>query len=241
MVNFTILAGGDTNDSCLTYLDQYTTDANSSWIMSHLTNKVAIALSATNQHAPVGALQSFAVDPEGAISLVDGIATGTEGKLEPHMTYQHHNELFIPDKGNGKIWRLGEADDNPGALVVHGWIQQPIGSGPRHHPTPTLQEVPAFPNGTFQVIASPNPYIYTSNRNTGMQDPRGDTIAIFENIGNQVYTGLDQIRGMMSGEQAGYGGDAYIVVAGGANLEEVSVNTAIPARTAFVWLHQNRV
>lgn len=95
-----------------------------------------------------------------------------------------------------------------------------------------------------------------------MQDPRGDTIAIFETVDNklvwrnQVYTGLDQIRGMMSGEQAGHGGEAYIVAAGfagtagvkvfkrtegGANLEEIAVNTALPTRSAFVWLNQHQV
>ena len=223
------------------------------------------------------------------------------------------------EQGNDKIWRLGEVDGSPGDYVVHGEIQQPIGSGPRHirirgmpsshtvssvlfvdsapdnmmytihelASTLTLQEVPSYPNGTSQILSNvsiippdppagsafaaaeilipeptaeyPIPYIYTSNRNTGVQDPRGDTVAIFENVDNQlvlrnqIYTGLDQIRGMMSGEQAGCGGEAYIVAAGfagtagvkvfkriegGANLEEVAVNAAIPTRTAFVWLNQ---
>ena len=49
MVNFTILAGGytayiasylfDTDDNSLTYLDQYMTGGNPSWIISHPTNK----------------------------------------------------------------------------------------------------------------------------------------------------------------------------------------------------------
>jgi hypothetical protein len=152
--------------------------------------------------------------------------------------------------------------------------------------TLTLQEVPSYPNGTSQILSNvsitppdppsgsaflaaelliprptveyPTQYIYTSNRNYGVQDPRGDTIAIFENVDNQlvlrnqVYTGLDQVRGMLSGEQAGSGGEAYIVAAaaagtagvkvfkrieGGANLEEVAVNTVIPTRTAFAWLN----
>ncbi|KAF9235472.1 Lactonase, 7-bladed beta-propeller-domain-containing protein [Melanogaster broomeanus] len=361
MVNFTILAGGyttyvasylfNTEDNSLTYLNQYTTGANPSWIISHPTNKTI--LYATNQNTPGGALQSFTVGPQGAITLVDTISsggndaaycaglstgqvavvnygsgtarvfpterdylhfsndstivtfpvptTGTLGVSEPHMTYQYYDELFIPDKGNDKIWRLGEVDGNPGDFAVHGEILQPIGSGPRHirirddqlytihelASTLTLQEVPAFPNGTSRLLSNvsiippdppagstfkageilipeptadyPVPYIYTSNRNTGVQDSRGDTIAIFENVGNnlvlrnQVYTGLDQIRGMMSGEQAGYGGEAYIVAAGsagtagvkvfkrtegGANLEEVAVNTVIPTRMTFVWLSQ---
>lgn len=45
-----------------------------------------------------------------------------------------------------------------------------------------------------------------------MQDPRGDTFAHV--LRNQVYTGLHQIRGMMSGEHAGFGGEAYNTVAG---------------------------
>jgi hypothetical protein len=151
----------------------------------------------------------------------------------------------------------------------------------------TLQDFPAYPNYSTPLISNvstvpqyqpagssfaaaevliplptpefPTPYIYASNRNIGVQDPRGDTIAIFEKVDNQlvlrnqVYTGLNQIRGMMHGQQAGEGGDAYIVAAGfagtagvkvykrtegGANLEEVAVNTELPTRTSFVWLKQ---
>lgn len=156
--------------------------------------------------------------------------------------------------------------------------------------TLTLQEVPSYPNGTSQTLSNvstippdppagsvfaaaeillpeptaeyPIPYIYTSNRNLQVQDPRGDTIAIFENVNNQlvlrnqVYTGLDQVRGMMSGEQAGIGGEAYIVAGGavgttgvkvfkrtegGANLEEVAANTVMPIRVTFVWLNEYQV
>jgi len=216
------------------------------------------------------------------------------------MTYQYGEELLIPDKGNDKIWRLGQ-DGTPGDFSVHGDIAQPIGSGPRHiqiyenqlytihelASTLTLQDFPAYPNYSTPLISNvstvpsnppagssfaaaevliplptadyPIPYIYASNRNVGVQDPRGDTIAIFENVGNQlvlrnqVYTGLDQIRGMIHGQQAGEGGDAYIVAAGfagtagvkmfkrtegGANLEEIAVNTVLPTRTSFVWLAQ---
>ncbi|KAH0828711.1 Lactonase, 7-bladed beta-propeller-domain-containing protein [Lanmaoa asiatica] len=364
MVNFTILAGGytasiasylfNTDDNTLTYLNQYTTGDNPSWIISHSTNKSI--LYATNENSPDGTIQSFTVGREGAVTLVDTVSsggsipaycaglstgqvavpnyssgtvrviptegdylhfandsdiwtfpaptTGTQGVSEPHMTYQHGSELFIPDKGSDKIWRLGEVDCNPGDYAVHGYIQQPIGSGPRHirirdnmlytlhelTSTLTLQEVPSYPNGTSQILSNvsiippdppagsvfaaaeilipeptaeyPIPYIYVSNRNTGMQDPRGDTIAIFENVNNQlvlrnqVYTGLDQVRGMMSGEQAGFGGEAYIVAAGaagttgvkvfkrtecGCDLEEVAANTVIPIRTAFVWLNEDQV
>lgn len=151
----------------------------------------------------------------------------------------------------------------------------------------TLQQVPAAPNGTSSLLANvtitppnpppgakfaaaeiliptptskfPVPYIYVSNRNTGQQDPRGDTIAIYERTTSDieplrlithVYTGLDQIRGMAIGLETN-GGDEYLIAAGfsgsggvvvfkrtggGQCLEEVARNTAIATRTSFVWL-----
>lgn len=98
------------------------------------------------------------------------------------------------------------------------------------------------------------PYIYTSNRNTGTTvDPRGDTIAIFKILDSgslelvqQVYTGLQQVRGMWIGGPddefvvaGGVVGTGGVVVfrrtEGGANLEEVARNTDIPTRTSFVF------
>ncbi|TFY83352.1 hypothetical protein EWM64_g659 [Hericium alpestre] len=97
-------------------------------------------------------------------------------------------------------------------------------------------------------------FVYTSNRNTGSTvDPHGDTIAIWSiepegkvTLVRQVYTGLQQVRGMMIG-----GDDDEFIVAGGvvgtggvlvlkrteggSNLEEVVRNTDIPNRTSFVW------
>ena len=98
----------------------------------------------------------------------------------------------------------------------------------------------------------PKPYIYVSNRNTGNVDPRGDAIAIFEvepklKLVQQVYTGLEQIRGMQLGGPekefliaAGVAGNAGTIVlkriSGGANLEIVAQNTQIAQRSSFVWL-----
>ncbi|KAI0055287.1 putative isomerase YbhE [Artomyces pyxidatus] len=95
-------------------------------------------------------------------------------------------------------------------------------------------------------------YIYVSNRNTGTTtDPRGDTIAIFKptptlTLVAQVYTGLQQVRGMMFGGlndeyiiAGGVVGTGGVVVLerteGGANLREVVRNTDIPTRTSFLW------
>ena len=106
----------------------------------------------------------------------------------------------------------------------------------------------------------PVPYIYVSNRNVGFQDALGDSIAIFEHVSvdapeeglvlvKQVFTGLNQIRGMQFGEQRG--GEAFLVAGGvagdagivvlkrvdqGRDLEVVARNREVPTRTTFVWL-----
>ncbi|KDR70232.1 hypothetical protein GALMADRAFT_127891 [Galerina marginata CBS 339.88] len=110
-------------------------------------------------------------------------------------------------------------------------------------------------------VQFPTPYIYVSNRNTGTQAPVGDSIAIFEHVNqgkpneglvliNQVFTGLDQIRGMEFGNvdqdgnqfliAGGVAGTAGVVVLqrteGGRNLKIVARNLDIPTRTSFVWL-----
>ncbi|KAG7093969.1 hypothetical protein E1B28_007599 [Marasmius oreades] len=95
--------------------------------------------------------------------------------------------------------------------------------------------------------------------------PRGDSTAIFEYVRKgtqreglrlvrQVFTGLNQIRGMImmigleeNGSEsyliaAGVAGSAGTIVLervdGGADLKVVARNTEIPTRTAFLWLQQ---
>lgn len=110
-------------------------------------------------------------------------------------------------------------------------------------------------------------YIYTSNRNTGEEDPRGDTIAIFEhipgdgqdaaqkrwhkrtndqlNLVNQVFTGLQQIRGMLFSDDGQYlvaggvksgGVKVFQRTDGGKNLVEVARNLEVDTRSTFVWV-----
>jgi len=107
----------------------------------------------------------------------------------------------------------------------------------------------------------PTPYIYVSNRNTGTQTPQGDSIAIFEHVNQglpneglvlvkQVFTGLDQIRGMEIGN-TDQGGDEFLIAGGvagsagvvvlqrtegGGNLKIVARNLEVPTRTTFIWL-----
>ena len=153
----------------------------------------------------------------------------------------------------------------------------------------SVQDIPDSPNGTALTYASvsiipanppkgavyaaaeilipapcpnfPIPYIYVSNRNTGVPTAEGDSIAIFEHVNqgqrneglvliNQVFTGLNQIRGMeignvenggeqylMAGAAAGTGGVAVFRRTNeGQNLELVARNKDISNRTSFVWL-----
>ncbi|KAJ3569150.1 hypothetical protein NP233_g5241 [Leucocoprinus birnbaumii] len=155
--------------------------------------------------------------------------------------------------------------------------------------TLTVQKIPSAPNGTSVIISDvsiipPNPpagasfaaaevlipprtsrfpkaYIYAANRNVGIQDERGDAVAIFElldkgtkherlQLVKHVFTGLDQIRGMEFGSPKD-GGDEFLMAAGvagnagtivlkrvdgGRDLEIVARNLDIPTRTSFVWL-----
>jgi len=231
------------------------------------------------------------------------------GASHPHMALAHGSEVFVPDLGADKIWRLVE-NGSPGRWKVNGFIGQPKGSGPRHiairdnqlytlhelSSTLTLQNIPLSSSTTAPLLANvsivpsnppagakfaageilishpsskfPNPYVYVSNRNTGKTDSRGDTIAIFEHVTKtsthrrqqvttdslvlvvQVYTGLNQIRGMQLGRLVD-GGDEYLVASGvvgtggvvifkrtngGRNLVEVARNRQIATRTSFVWV-----
>ncbi|KAI0764961.1 putative isomerase YbhE [Fomes fomentarius] len=213
----------------------------------------------------------------------------------PHMALEHGQEVFVPDLGADKVWRLVESDGS-GNWRIQGQIDQPAGSGPRHiavrgntlytlhelASTLTQQDIPCAPNGTTGALIAnisiipeglpqgaamaaaeillteasprfPEPFIYVSNRNTGVQDPRGDAIAVFRvepklELVTHVFTGLDQIRGMeFGGPQnefliaSGVAGSAGTIVLkrteGGRNLKLLTRNLEIPTRTSFVWLN----
>jgi len=95
----------------------------------------------------------------------------------PHMALENGDEVLVPDLGADKIWRLNQvAPNTPGEWEIHGFIQQPNGSGPRHialkdgflftlhelASTLTSQRLPPAPNGTTPLISNvsiipPNP------------------------------------------------------------------------------------
>ncbi|KDQ23279.1 hypothetical protein PLEOSDRAFT_1068287 [Pleurotus ostreatus PC15] len=219
MVNFTILAGGfssfvvsyllDSEAGTLTLLRNTTTGVNPSWIASHPQN--TSILYAVNENSPVGALQSFQVDSEGGLTLVDTVTSGGNGPTfagvlstgevtamnfgspncslvatvpgdplhfqtdspavpfpvpdgapsNPHMSLEFNGEVFVPDLGADKIWRLANTGA-PGNFEVRGQIDIDVGTGPRHiaildnilftlhekTSTLTAQRIPEGPNGT---------------------------------------------------------------------------------------------
>ncbi|KAJ7719082.1 hypothetical protein DFH07DRAFT_872351 [Mycena maculata] len=195
----------------------------------------------------------------------------------PHMALQHGTEVFVPDLPLASGPRHIRISDDR-LYILHELSS-----------TLTVQAIPAAPNGTSTIISTasiipderapgalwaaaeimipppsarfPSQYIYVSNRNTGVQTPVGDSVAIFENLDQgtprerlqlvkQVFTGLDQIRGMQFGGAdneyliaGGVAGDAGVVVYervdGGRDLAEVVRNTDVPTRTSFVWVQLN--
>lgn len=144
--------------------------------------------------------------------------------------------------------------------------QQTIPSAPNGTTGPLIANFSILPDGLPQGAAMaageillteptqnfPEPLIYVSNRNTGVQDPRGDAIAIFRvepklELLTHVFTGLDQIRGMEFGGPenefliaSGVAGSAGTIMLkrtnGGRNLKLLTRNLEIPTRTSFVWL-----
>ncbi|KZS89151.1 putative isomerase YbhE [Sistotremastrum niveocremeum HHB9708] len=116
-------------------------------------------------------------------------------------------------------------------------------------------------NGTYHAaellfpkpnLLFPQEFLYVSNRDTGIPDPRGDSVAIFATnplrFVTQVYTGLDQIRGM----ELGGPNNEYLIAAGltdggvavferidgGASLKLLARNTEAVSqdRSTFIWL-----
>ncbi|KAJ7441084.1 putative isomerase YbhE [Mycena latifolia] len=87
------------------------------------------------------------------------------GASNPHMAVEYRDEVLVPDLGGDKIWRIGRTGA-PGNFSIHGLIEHPKGTGPRHmavldntmyvlHETAntiTKQLVPAYPNGTSPIL-----------------------------------------------------------------------------------------
>ncbi|PBK89519.1 hypothetical protein ARMGADRAFT_1047113 [Armillaria gallica] len=86
---------------------------------------------------------------------------GPNAPSNPHMSLEHNGEIFVPDLGADKIWRIVN-DGAPGKFKVQGQIDIDAGAGPRHiaihddilftvhekTSTLTAQHIPEAPNGT---------------------------------------------------------------------------------------------
>lgn len=86
-----------------------------------------------------GGILSYAVK-------ADGVTLGKAGPLlvlqgsgpnpdrqaspHPHEILEHGDEILVPDLGSDKVWRLTHTSD--GGYEVAGFVQQALGSGPRH-------------------------------------------------------------------------------------------------------------
>jgi len=84
-----------------------------------------------------------------------------DGPSNPHMSLEFNGEIFVPDLGADKIWRIVN-DGAPGLFRVQGQIDVVPGNGPRHiaiqdnilftlhekTSSLTAQPIPMAPNGT---------------------------------------------------------------------------------------------
>jgi 6-phosphogluconolactonase (cycloisomerase 2 family) len=160
------------------------------------------------------------------------------------------------------LFTLHELDNS---LTVQAISQSPNGVSvtlATANVVPTDNDVPAGAKFAAAEILIPptsqqfpTPFIYTSNRNIGTPDPRGDSIAIFQFLArlgqrpelkliNHVFTGLQKIRGMAFNEEGLFlvagasdrgGIKVFRRVDGGKNLKEVASNAELGERTTFVW------
>lgn len=91
-----------------------------------------------------------------------------EGPSNPHQSFEFNGEIFVPDLGADKIWRIVN-DGAPGKFKVQGQIDIAPGNGPRHvavrdnilfvlHEKTsvlTAHQIPTAPNGTtLPVLAN---------------------------------------------------------------------------------------
>ncbi|KDR71810.1 hypothetical protein GALMADRAFT_253558 [Galerina marginata CBS 339.88] len=193
-------------------------------------------------------------NPSTGASDIEGSIPQPKGSGPRHIAI-FNNRLFTLHELSStlSVQTLPDADGTSNTLAIVSIIPSSPPEGAKWAAAEIL--IPP-PSEKFPV-----PYIYVSNRNKGPQTPEGDTIAIFEHVNfgqpdeglvlvNQVYTGLDQIRGMGFGN-AREGGDEYLAAAGhagaagvivlqridgGRGLQIVARNLDIPTRTSFLWL-----
>ncbi|KAI0764966.1 putative isomerase YbhE [Fomes fomentarius] len=70
-------------------------------------------------------------DPTQFVADAPIITFGDASTSHPHMALEVGSEVFVPDLGLDRIWRLAQSG-TPGNYSITGQIDQPSGSGPRH-------------------------------------------------------------------------------------------------------------
>ncbi|EJU05685.1 isomerase YbhE [Dacryopinax primogenitus] len=94
--------------------------------------------------------------PQGLVAFNgSGPNLARQTSAHPHMVFQNgatnSQELLVPDLGSDKVWRL--TSTAPNTYNIAGYIQQPLGSGPRHG----VLYTPPLPDDDFE---SPTTYLY---------------------------------------------------------------------------------
>ncbi|KAF8643475.1 hypothetical protein AX16_009031 [Volvariella volvacea WC 439] len=103
-----------------------------------------------------------------------------DGPSNPHQSLEYGGEVFVPDLGADKIWRLRR--DDHGKFFIGGQIDIDPGAGPRHiaiydnllytihekTSTLTVQAIPPGPNGTTLPLIA-NVSIIPPNQPAGAQ------------------------------------------------------------------------
>ncbi|KAJ7878772.1 hypothetical protein B0H14DRAFT_3858701 [Mycena olivaceomarginata] len=121
------------------------------------------------------------------------------------------------------VWTtLSSLSLRPHGELARTWMYIGLGAPWRRSPRPspllpTAPPAPLTPGVVWAAAETLTPsarfsrYIYVSTRDTGVQTPAGDSIAIFEDVGQgtlgeklqlmtQEFTGLGQLKGMQFGE-----------------------------------------
>ncbi|KAK6984951.1 isomerase YbhE [Favolaschia claudopus] len=146
MVKFSIYTGGytafivsylfDTKTSSLTYVDTIPTTSNPSWLSPHLTNpNIFYAVNEVDYGSGDGEIVPTVKGGtkfDNSTSLLLTFPPPAGGVSHPHMAVEHGKEILVPDLVRCRQSLAYRQLVLPGEFGIHGFIQQPLGSGPRH-------------------------------------------------------------------------------------------------------------
>jgi len=129
LLSFTVDARGG-----LTQVDSIDSGGDDPANLLPLNNGKEVAI--MNFSSSNGSIMSLTSDFTKFVASLPIVFTGSgpnadrQDRSHPHEVVEVGSELFVPDLGADKIWRLGRSAS--GGFQTNGFIQQPAGSGPRH-------------------------------------------------------------------------------------------------------------